>query len=63
MEERVRFRLGEQSQRRITAYDVVEVRVIDMEGLLREGLMSNAGPQELLWQVLLVIIPSLIDFK
>lgn len=48
MEEGVRFRLGEQSQRRITAYDIVEVRVIDMEGLLRERLMRNVGPEELL---------------
>lgn len=48
VEERVRLRLSEQSQRRITADDVVEVRVIDMERLLRERLVSNTRPEELL---------------
>lgn len=48
MKERVRFRRREQGQRRITSDDIVELWIIDMERLLREGFMSYAGPEEFL---------------
>lgn len=48
VEEWVRLRFGEQSQRRITAYNIVKVRVVDVERLLSERLMGYAGPEEFL---------------